>query len=122
MRRPRHDPAFRSEMEFHLTHYVGRPSPLYFAERMTAHCGGAKIYFKREDLNHTGAHKVNNVLGQIMLARRESLPLTDSLYQRVLFTQNLEIVQERRRLARAATGHRAGRRHWHPRAVPAFAT
>src|SRR6185312_14481159 len=50
--------------------YVGRPSPLYFAERMTAHFGGAKIYFKREDLNHTGAHKVNNVLGQIMLAKR----------------------------------------------------
>ena len=68
------DPAFRREMEFHLTHYVGRPSPLYFAERMTAHCGGAKIYFKREDLNHTGAHKVNNVLGQIMLARRMGKP------------------------------------------------
>ena len=49
--------------------YVGRPSPLYFAERLTQHCGGAKIYFKREELNHTGAHKVNNVLGQIMLAR-----------------------------------------------------
>src|SRR5579871_802841 len=64
------DPAFRREMEFHLVHYVGRPSPLYFAERMTSHCGGAKIYFKREELNHTGAHKVNNVLGQIMLARR----------------------------------------------------
>ena len=48
----------------------GRPSPLYFAERLTGHCKGAKIYFKREELNHTGAHKVNNVLGQIMLARR----------------------------------------------------
>jgi tryptophan synthase beta chain len=68
------DPAFRREMDSHLTHYVGRPSPLYFAERMTAHCGGAKIYFKREDLNHTGAHKVNNVLGQIMLARRMGKP------------------------------------------------
>jgi tryptophan synthase beta chain len=66
----KNDPAFRREMDGHLTHYVGRPSPLYFAERMTAHLGGAKIYFKREDLNHTGAHKVNNVLGQIMLARR----------------------------------------------------
>jgi len=64
------DPAFGREMTFHLTHYVGRPSPLYFAERLTAHCGGAKIYFKREELNHTGAHKVNNVLGQIMLAKR----------------------------------------------------
>ena len=72
--RTKADPAFRAEMEFHLTHYVGRPSPLYFAERMTAHCGGAKLYFKREDLNHTGAHKVNNVLGQIMLARRMGKP------------------------------------------------
>ena len=53
-----------------LTHYIGRPSPLYFAERLTEHLGGAKIYFKREELNHTGAHKVNNVLGQILLARR----------------------------------------------------
>ncbi|MBI5132843.1 MAG: tryptophan synthase subunit beta [Rhodopseudomonas palustris] len=66
----KNDPAFRAEMDGYLKHYVGRPSPLYFAERMTEHFGGAKIYFKREDLNHTGAHKVNNVLGQIMLARR----------------------------------------------------
>src|SRR5262250_2447426 len=64
------DPKFQNEMDGHLATYVGRPSPLYFAERLTAHCGGAKIYFKREELNHTGAHKVNNVLGQIMLARR----------------------------------------------------
>jgi tryptophan synthase beta chain len=64
------DPAFQAEMSGYLTHYVGRPSPLYFAERMTEHLGGAKIYFKRDELNHTGAHKVNNVLGQIMLARR----------------------------------------------------
>ncbi len=64
------DPAFHAEMDFMLKHYVGRPSPLYFAERMTAHLGGAKIYFKRDELNHTGAHKVNNVLGQILLARR----------------------------------------------------
>jgi tryptophan synthase beta chain len=64
------DPAFKAEMDGHLTHYVGRPSPLYFAERLTAHFGGAKIYLKREELNHTGSHKVNNVLGQIMLARR----------------------------------------------------
>ena len=63
------DPAFKREMDGHLKHYVGRPSPLYFAERLTAHFGGAKIYLKREDLNHTGAHKVNNVLGQIMLAQ-----------------------------------------------------
>jgi tryptophan synthase beta chain len=68
------DPAFRHEMDNHLKHYVGRPSPLYFAERLTAHLGGAKIFFKREDLNHTGAHKVNNVLGQIMLAKRMGKP------------------------------------------------
>jgi tryptophan synthase beta chain len=64
------DPAFQGEMASYLTHYVGRPSPLYFAERLTEHLGGAKIYFKREELNHTGSHKVNNVLGQILLARR----------------------------------------------------
>jgi tryptophan synthase beta chain len=64
------DPAFQKEMNGHLATYVGRPSSLYFAQRLTQHCGGAKIYFKREDLNHTGAHKVNNVLGQIMLALR----------------------------------------------------
>ncbi|MDR3408763.1 MAG: pyridoxal-phosphate dependent enzyme, partial [Methylovirgula sp.] len=64
------DPAFHAELNNLLTHYVGRPSPLYFAERLTAHLGGAKIYFKREELNHTGAHKINNVLGQILLARR----------------------------------------------------
>ncbi|MDC7787131.1 tryptophan synthase subunit beta [Rhodoplanes sp. TEM] len=64
------DPAFRRVMDGHLATYVGRPSPLYLAERLTAHLGGAKIYLKREDLNHTGAHKVNNVLGQIMLAVR----------------------------------------------------
>ena len=64
------DPAFRREMDGHLATYVGRPSPLYYAERLTQHLGGAKIYMKREELNHTGAHKVNNVLGQIMLAKR----------------------------------------------------
>ena len=64
------DPAFQGEMASYLTHYVGRPSPLYFAERLTEHLGGAKVYFKREELNHTGSHKVNNVLGQILLARR----------------------------------------------------
>jgi tryptophan synthase beta chain len=64
------DPRFQSEMDAHLATFVGRPSPLYYAERFTQHCGGAKIYFKREELNHTGAHKVNNVLGQMMLALR----------------------------------------------------
>src|SRR2546430_14840700 len=64
------DPRFQAELDRYLEHYVGRPSPLYLAQRMSEHLGGAKIYFKREDLNHTGAHKVNNVLGQILLARR----------------------------------------------------
>ena len=64
------DPAFKAEMESYLKHYVGRPSPLYFAKRLTDHLQGAKIYLKREELNHTGSHKLNNVLGQIMLARR----------------------------------------------------
>ena len=64
------DAAFRVEMEGYLKHYVGRPSPLYYAERLSEHLGGAKIYLKREELNHTGSHKMNNVLGQIMLARR----------------------------------------------------
>src|ERR1700738_1052003 len=64
------DPACRQEMDGYLANYVGRPSPLYFAERLTAHCGGAKIYFKREELNHTGAHKINNCMGQILLAMR----------------------------------------------------
>jgi tryptophan synthase beta chain len=64
------DPGFHAEMAAFQTHYIGRPSPLYFAERLTAHLGGAKIYLKREELNHTGSHKVNNVLGQILLALR----------------------------------------------------
>src|SRR6202008_489198 len=64
------DPKFREEFDWLLKHYVGRPSPLYFAERLTAHLGGAKIYFKREELNHTGAQKINNCIGQILLARR----------------------------------------------------
>jgi tryptophan synthase beta chain len=64
------DPAFKGELDHFLKHYVGRPSPLYFAERLTAHLGGAKVYFKRDELNHTGAHKINNVMGQILLARR----------------------------------------------------
>jgi tryptophan synthase beta chain len=70
----KNDPLFRKEMDGYLKDYVGRPSPLYFAERLTEHLHGAKVYFKREDLNHTGAHKVNNVLGQILLARRMGKP------------------------------------------------
>jgi tryptophan synthase beta chain len=68
--RAKTDPSFWAEMDDLWTHYVGRPSPMYFAPRLTEHCGGAKIYFKRDELNHTGAHKINNVLGQILLARR----------------------------------------------------
>ena len=64
------DPAFAAALEDLQTHYVGRPSPLYFAERLTEHYGGAKIYLKRDELNHTGSHKINNCLGQILLAKR----------------------------------------------------
>ena len=69
-RKAKQDPAFAAEMNDLWAHYVGRPSPLYFAERLTQHFGGAKIYFKRDELNHTGAHKINNCLGQVLLARR----------------------------------------------------
>ncbi|MFQ6158228.1 tryptophan synthase subunit beta [Sinorhizobium meliloti] len=68
--RAKNDPAFKTELENLGTHYIGRPSPLYFAERLTAELGGAKIYFKREELNHTGSHKINNCIGQILLAKR----------------------------------------------------
>ena len=64
------DPAFNEELAYFQRDYVGRPSPLYFAERLTEFCGGAKIYFKREELNHTGAHKINNCIGQVLLAKR----------------------------------------------------
>ena len=64
------DPSFQAELDHLNKHYSGRPSPLYFAERMTEHLGGAKIYFKRDELNHTGSHKINNCLGQILLAKR----------------------------------------------------
>ncbi|MBE8158630.1 MAG: pyridoxal-phosphate dependent enzyme, partial [Betaproteobacteria bacterium] len=66
----RNDAEFIREFKQTLAHYVGRPSPVYYAERLSAECGGAKIYLKREDLNHTGAHKINNAVGQILLARR----------------------------------------------------
>ena len=68
--RAQHDPEFQKELSYYLTEFVGRPTPLYFAERLTKELGGAKIYLKREDLNHTGAHKINNALGQVLLARR----------------------------------------------------
>lgn len=69
-RAAKNDPAFAAEFDDLLEHYVGRPSPLYFAERLTEHLGGAKVYFKRDELNHTGAHKINNCIGQILLAKR----------------------------------------------------
>lgn len=69
-RAAREDETFREELNYYLRHYVGRPSPLYFAARLSETLGGARIYLKREDLNHTGAHKINNTIGQILLARR----------------------------------------------------
>ncbi|PPR20174.1 MAG: Tryptophan synthase beta chain [Alphaproteobacteria bacterium MarineAlpha10_Bin3] len=66
----RSDPAYLAERDDYLKHYVGRPSPLYFARRLTEHFGGARLYFKRDELNHTGSHKINNTIGQILLARR----------------------------------------------------
>ena len=69
-RAAKQDPAFAAQMDDLWAHYVGRPSPLYFAERLTEHFGGAKIYLKRDELNHTGAHKINNCLGQVLLAMR----------------------------------------------------
>jgi tryptophan synthase beta chain len=73
-RRYREDPDFVAELDHDLKHYVGRPSPLYFAERWSAEFGGARIYLKREDLNHTGAHKINNTVGQALLAKRMGKP------------------------------------------------
>ena len=64
------DPAFQEELDYYLKHYVGRPSPLFYAQRLTEKLGGAKIYFKRDELNHTGAHKINHCMGQILLAKR----------------------------------------------------
>src|SRR3954470_1861123 len=70
----RKDPDFEAEFRYELKHYVGRPSPVYHAKRLSAECGGAQIYIKREDLNHTGAHKINNTIGQSLLARRMKKP------------------------------------------------
>ncbi|MBI3056573.1 MAG: tryptophan synthase subunit beta [Betaproteobacteria bacterium] len=72
--RYRRDPEFRAEFEYELKHYVGRPSPVYHARRWSEHFGGAQVYLKREDLNHTGAHKINNTVGQALLARRMGKP------------------------------------------------
>jgi len=66
----RNDTDFQRDLAYYQTHYIGRPSPLYFAERLTKHFGGAKLYLKRDELNHTGAHKINNVIGQALLAKR----------------------------------------------------
>src|SRR3954449_3273528 len=70
----RKDPAFEAEFRYELKHYVGRPSPVYHAKRLSDKCGGAQIYIKREDLNHTGAHKINNTIGQALLARNMKKP------------------------------------------------
>src|SRR5262245_24423445 len=70
----RQDPEFLKHFDYYLTHYVGRPSPLFFAERLTEKAGGARIYLKREDLNHTGAHKINNCIGQALLTKRMGKP------------------------------------------------
>jgi hypothetical protein len=71
---PKADPAFQAEFRYELKHYVGRPSPVYHAKRWSELLGGAQIYLKREDLNHTGAHKINNTIGQALLARRMGKP------------------------------------------------
>src|SRR6476620_11019832 len=70
----RQDPEFQRQFAYYLKQYVGRPTPLYFAERLTKEAGGARIFLKREDLNHTGAHKINNSLGQALLTRRMGKP------------------------------------------------
>lgn len=70
----RHDPEFLAEFAYDLKHFVGRPSPVYYAQRLSENIGGARIYFKREDLNHTGAHKINNTIGQALLAKRMGKP------------------------------------------------
>ncbi len=72
--RARRDPVFERELDYYFRQYVGRPTPLYFAERLTKEAGGARIYLKREDLNHTGAHKINNTIGQALLTRRMGKP------------------------------------------------
>src|SRR5258706_694172 len=72
--RYRNDPAFGAELEYELRHYVGRPSPVYHAKRWSEHFGGAQVYLKREDLNHTGAHKINNTVGQALLAKQMGKP------------------------------------------------
>ena len=69
-----HEPEFLKEFHYELAHFVGRPSPIYHAARMSREQGGAQIYLKREDLNHTGAHKINNTIGQAMLAKRMGKP------------------------------------------------
>src|SRR5437773_8905607 len=70
----REDPEFQKQFHYYLKQYVGRPSPLYFAERLTREAGGARIFLKREDLNHTGAHKINNCIGQALLTQRMGKP------------------------------------------------
>src|SRR3990172_7608348 len=78
------DPAFQAELTYYLERYAGRPTPLYFARRLTEKFGGPKVYLKREDLCHTGAHKINNTLGQVLLARRMGKSRVKSTCPRVL--------------------------------------
>ena len=66
----KNDEEFIKEYKFYLKNYIGRPTPLYYAKNLSEHCKGAKIYLKREDLNHTGAHKINNAIGQVLIAKR----------------------------------------------------
>jgi tryptophan synthase beta chain len=112
----RADPAFQAELDNWLEHYVGRPSPLYFAGRLTRHLGGAKIYFKRDELNHTGAHKINNCMGQILLAKRAVRPALRRLYGRGRYrTPKAECLSHAALGRRSGAGHRrlahAERRH-----------
>ena len=87
----RNESKFQKEFDYYLKNYVGRPSPLFFAKRITEDLGGAKIYFKRDELNHTGAHKINNCMGQILLAKR--MGKKELLLKLVLV--NTELLQQR---------------------------
>jgi tryptophan synthase beta chain len=94
----REDPEFQKELAWELEHYVGRPSPVYHARRLSSELGGAQIYLKREDLNHTGAHKVNNTVGQALLAKRHGQAARDRRDRRRASTAS------RPRRSRRATG------------------
>lgn len=90
----KNDPEFQKELDDLLKNYAGRPSLLYYAEKMTKDLGGAKIYLKREDLNHTGSHKINNVLGQVLMAKKMGKPV--SLLKQVQDSTAWHVPQRRR--------------------------